>query len=94
MDLGAFGCDSYDISGTVDGGGSKGALHGVTTFNMDYNVPSSQFSQNMQLGHKRQSYSLKMFLWHVFSTECPCYVRTTNQDCYTTLKEEVIEDSR
>ena len=26
--IGAFGCDSYDISGTVDGKGSKGALHG------------------------------------------------------------------
>ena len=24
---GAFGCDSYDISGTVDGRGSKGSLH-------------------------------------------------------------------
>ena len=43
LDLGAFGCDSYDISGTVDGGGSKGALHGVTTFNMNPQVPSSQF---------------------------------------------------
>ena len=42
MDLGAFGCDSYDISGTVDGGGSKGALHGITTFNMDFNIPNSQ----------------------------------------------------
>ena len=28
--MGAFGCDSYDISGTVDGVGSKGALHGLT----------------------------------------------------------------
>ena len=27
---GAFGCDSYDISGTVDNKGSKGALHGLT----------------------------------------------------------------
>ena len=24
--MGAFGCDSYDISGTVDGKGSKGSL--------------------------------------------------------------------
>ena len=30
--MGAFGCDSYDISGTVDGKGSKGALHGLTKF--------------------------------------------------------------
>ena len=41
--FGAFGCDSYDISGTVDGGGSKGALHGLTTFNMNFDIPSSQF---------------------------------------------------
>ena len=40
--IGAFGCDSYDISGTVGGGGSNGALHGVTKFNMD-DAPSNQF---------------------------------------------------
>ena len=33
--MGAFGCDSYDISGTVDGRGSKGALHGLTKFTME-----------------------------------------------------------
>ena len=33
--MGAFGCDSYDISGTVGGGGSNGALHGMTKFHMD-----------------------------------------------------------
>lgn len=41
--IGAFGCDSYDISGTVGGGGSKGALHGVTMFNMNENAPSNEF---------------------------------------------------
>ena len=40
--MGAFGCDSYDISGTVDGGGSKGALHGLTKFSME-DCPPSQF---------------------------------------------------
>ena len=40
--LGAFGCDSYDISGTVDGRGSKGALHGLTKFSMD-EAPSNHF---------------------------------------------------
>ena len=39
---GAFGCDSYDISGTVDGGGSKGALHGLTTWSMDTRFPNSK----------------------------------------------------
>lgn len=33
--MGAFGCDSYDISGTVGGGGSNGALHGMTKLNFD-----------------------------------------------------------
>ena len=41
--LGAFGCDSYDISGTVGGGGSNGALHGLTTFSMDPLIPSTKF---------------------------------------------------
>ena len=40
--IGAFGCDSYDISGTVGGRGSNGALHGMTKFNMD-DAPSSEF---------------------------------------------------
>ena len=41
--VGAFGCDSYDISGTVDGRGSKGALHGLTKFSMEDAPPSSFF---------------------------------------------------
>ena len=40
--MGAFGCDSYDISGTVDGQGSKGALHGLTKFSME-DCPTNQF---------------------------------------------------
>jgi hypothetical protein len=40
--MGAFGCDSYDISGTVDGKGSKGALHGLTKYSME-EAPTSQF---------------------------------------------------
>jgi len=40
--MGAFGCDSYDISGTVDGVGSKGALHGLTKFSME-DCPPNQF---------------------------------------------------
>jgi hypothetical protein len=39
---GAFGCDSYDISGTVDGKGSKGSLHGLTKFSME-EVPPNLF---------------------------------------------------
>ena len=33
--IGAFGCDSYDISGVVVGRGSNGALHGLTKYHMD-----------------------------------------------------------
>ena len=41
-DLGAFGCDSYDISGTVDSRGSNGSLHGLTSFSM-LDVPPNHF---------------------------------------------------
>ena len=41
--IGAFGCDSYDISGTVDGQGSKGALHGLTKFSMEDAPPNHFF---------------------------------------------------
>ena len=40
--IGVFGCDSYDISGTVGGRGSNGALHGVTLYNMD-DAPNNEF---------------------------------------------------
>ena len=40
--MGAFGCDSYDISGTVDSRGSKGALHGLTKFSME-DSPANHF---------------------------------------------------
>jgi hypothetical protein len=39
---GAFGCDPYDISGTVDARGSNGSLHGLTKFSME-NVPPNHF---------------------------------------------------
>ena len=41
--MGAFGCDSYDISGTVDGRGSNGALHGLTKFSMEDCPPNHFF---------------------------------------------------
>lgn len=42
-DMGAFGCDPYDISGVVGGGGSNGALHGLTGTALDQDVPSNMF---------------------------------------------------
>jgi hypothetical protein len=41
--MGAVGCDSYDISGTVDGKGSNGALHGLTKFSMEDCPPNHMF---------------------------------------------------
>ena len=41
--IGCFGCDSYDISGTVDGKGSNGSLHGLTKFSMDDAPPNHFF---------------------------------------------------
>lgn len=40
--LGSFGCDPYDISGVVGGGGSNGSLHGMTKFHMEH-APSHEF---------------------------------------------------
>ena len=42
-EMGAFGCDPYDISGVVGGGGSNGALHGLTGTALDQDVPSNMF---------------------------------------------------
>ena len=41
--VGALGCDSYDISGTVDKKGSKGSLHGLTKFSMEDAPPNKFF---------------------------------------------------
>ena len=40
--MGAFGCDPYDISGTVDERASNGALHGLTKFSME-DAPVNHF---------------------------------------------------
>lgn len=40
--IGAVGVDSYDISGTVDGKGSKAAAHGLTKMHME-NAPTNAF---------------------------------------------------
>ena len=41
--MGAFGCDPYDISGTVDRRGSNGSLHGLTKFSMESHPPNHFF---------------------------------------------------
>ena len=40
--MGCFGCDPYDISGAVGGGGSNGSLHGLTKYHMD-DGPTNEF---------------------------------------------------
>lgn len=40
--MGCFGCDPYDISGAVGGGGSNGSLHGLTKYHMDEG-PTNEF---------------------------------------------------
>jgi hypothetical protein len=42
-EFGAFGCDPYDISGVVGGGGSNGALHGLTATCLHPDIPSNMF---------------------------------------------------
>lgn len=42
-DFGCGGVDSYDLDETVDGRGSKGALHMYNKFSMDENRPSNMF---------------------------------------------------
>ena len=39
---GCFGCDPYDMSGTVDSRGSNGSLHGLTKFSMA-TIPPNMF---------------------------------------------------
>ncbi len=42
-EFGSFGCDSYDISGTVGGRGSNGALHGLTNYSFNSKIPNNRF---------------------------------------------------
>ena len=48
--MGAFGCDSYDISGTVGNRSSNGALAGLTKFSMENAPPNTFFIWYNNLG--------------------------------------------
>ena len=89
--LGSFGCDPYDISGTVVGKGSNGSLHGMTKFNMD-NCPSNEFF----LEYIARPQTAEIFFEEVLMA-CVFYgmpalidVRIINQDYCITLKIEDI----
>ena len=91
--LGAFGCDSYDISGVVGGGGSNGALHGKTMFNMD-DAPSNEFF----LEYVARPQTAEIFFEDVLKA-CVFYgmpilvLRIISQDFCITLRTEVIGGS-
>lgn len=63
--MGSFGCDPYDISGTVGGGSSNGALHGLTKFHMDEG-PSNEFFLEYVARPQTAEMFLRMYLWRVF----------------------------
>ena len=84
--MGAFGCDSYDISGTVDGRGSKGSLHGLTKFSME-DAPANEFF----LEYIARPQTAEIFFEDVLmalsiSMACRCLQRITNQDYLYYLK--------
>ena len=80
--IGAFGCDSYDISGTVDGRGSKGSLHGLTKYHLE-DGPVNRFFFTIYIP---TSYCRNIFerringtrvLWNAYTSR-----KTINQDYY------------
>tara|TARA_B100000497_G_C7503970_1_gene307463 strand:- start:76 stop:759 length:684 start_codon:yes stop_codon:yes gene_type:complete len=64
--VGAFGCDSYDISGTVDGRGSKGALHGLTKFSMEDAPPNHFFLEYIARPETAETFFEEMLMALVF----------------------------
>ena len=89
--MGAFGCDSYDISGTVDGRGSKGSLHGLTKFSMEDAPPNLLFLEYIARPQTAEIFFEDVLmacnvLWYAYTMQ-----KITNLDYYIILKEEVIE---
>jgi len=80
--VGSFGCDSYDISGTVGGGGSNGALHGMTKFNMD-NAPSNQFFLQYVARPQTAEIFFEEVLMAIVFMVCLYLLKITSQGYYT-----------
>ena len=80
--MGAFGCDSYDISGVVGGGGSNGALHGLTKFSMEDAPPNHFFLEYIARPSTAEMFFEDVLMAWYFM-ECQYYVRITNLDCFT-----------
>ncbi len=64
--MGAFGCDSYDISGTTDGRGSKGSLHGLTKFSMEDAPPNTFFLEYLARPQTAEMFFEDMLMALVF----------------------------
>jgi hypothetical protein len=88
--LGAFGCDSYDISGTVDGKGSKGALHGLTKFSMEDAPPNMFFLEYIARPQTAEQFFEDVLMSLVFYG-MPLLAENGELDCYIIYEEEVIE---
>ena len=85
--IGAFGCDSYDISGTTDGRGSKGALHGLTKFSMEDAPPSTFFLEYVARPQTAEIFFEDVLMACVYLWNAYTYVKTINLDFYIILKE-------
>jgi hypothetical protein len=68
---GAFGCDSYDISGTVDKRGSNGSLHGLTKFSMEDVPPNHFFLEYIARPQTAEIFHLKRRGYRKFSINRP-----------------------
>ncbi len=92
-DVGVFGCDPYDISGVVGGGGSAGALHGITNFHMQ-SAPTNHFFLEYIARPQTAEIFFEDVLMACFFTACQYLWRTTSSDYCTTLRTEGIVHSQ
>ena len=88
---GAFGCDSYDISGTVDSRGSNGALHGLTKFSME-NIPVNHFFLEYIARPQTAEIFFEEVLMACVFYGMPILAENNKARLLYILKEEVIED--
>ena len=88
--MGAFGCDPYDISGTVDKRGSNGSLHGLTKFSMENAPPNHFFLEYIARPQTAEIFFEDVLMACVFYG-MPILAETINQDYFIILNVEVIE---
>ena len=88
--MGAFGCDPYDISGTVDKRGSNGSLHGLTKFSMENHPPNHFFLEYIARPQTAEIFFEDVLMACVFMA-CQYLLKIINQDYYIILKSEDTE---